>query len=194
MKIFIAGASGVIGARLVSLLRDAGHEVVGMTRSPAKVDLLRNLGAEPVVCDVYDASALNAAMISADPEVVIHQITDLPDDQLSISEFGRANATIRRTGTRNLLDAARAAGAVRFIAQSVAWTIPGDGGVAVDDLERMVLDDGGVVVRYGRFYGPKTYHQNELPPAPRIHIDEAARRTLEALDTEASILTVDEGI
>jgi len=192
MKIFIAGASGVIGVRLVPLLRNADHEVVGMTRSSAKVDLLRNLGAEPVVCDVYDASALNAALISADPEVVMHQITDLPDDELSITAFGRANAMIRRTGTRNLLDAARAAGAVRFIAQSVAWTIPGDGGAAVEDLERMVLDEGGVIVRYGRFYGPNTYHQNELPPVPRIHIDEAARRTLEALDTEASILTVDE--
>jgi len=80
--------------------------------------------------------------------------------------------------------------AVRFVAQSVAWTIPGDGGAAVEDLERMVLEDGGVVVRYGRFYGPDTYYEDSPPLTPRIHVDNAARRTLEALVTTSSLLTL----
>jgi len=80
MKIFLAGASSVLGVRLVPLLNEAGHDVVGMTRTPAKAEHLRDLGAAPVVCDVFDASALNAAMMTADPEVVMHYVTDLPDD------------------------------------------------------------------------------------------------------------------
>ncbi|HEY4203465.1 MAG TPA: NAD(P)H-binding protein, partial [Xanthobacteraceae bacterium] len=78
MRIFLAGASGAIGQRLAPLLRDAGHHVTGTTRSAAKLDRLRRLGVEPVVVDVFDAAALTHAVGSARPDVVIHQLTDLP--------------------------------------------------------------------------------------------------------------------
>lgn len=101
-----------------------------------------------------------------------------------------ANARMRRQGTRNLLAAAEAAGATRFIAQSVAWQIPGDGGAAVEEHERAVLDSSGVVIRYGQFYGPGTYFESELPPPPRVHVDDAARRTVPALEEPSGVLVV----
>ncbi|MGZ4376009.1 MAG: epimerase, partial [Gaiellaceae bacterium] len=139
-----------------------------------------------------DAAAVRDAVIAAHADCVMSQITDLPDDVNGIARFGVANSRIRREGTRNLLSAASAAGVDRFIAQSVAWTIPGDGGVAVADLEGMVLDAGGIVVRYGQFYGPGTYYDECPATGPCIHIDDAARRTLDALTTKASILTLTE--
>ncbi len=145
MRIFLAGASGVIGVRLVPLLVADGHEVAGMTRSPGKAEGLRALGAEPVVCDVFDLDALSAAVRAFGPDVVLHELTDLPDDPGRISEMAAANNRIRREGTRNLLAAAKAAGAPRFVAQSIAWQIPGDGGAAVEEHERAVLGAGGVV-------------------------------------------------
>jgi uncharacterized protein YbjT (DUF2867 family) len=148
MRIFLAGASGVIGVRLVPLLVSEGHEVAGMTRSPQKVEVLRELGAEPVVCDVFDASALIEAVKAFRPELVMQQLTDLPDEVDRIPEFAGRNNRIRTEGTRNLLAAARAAGTTRFLAQSIAWTPP-RGGEAVAEHERLVLDAGGVVVRYG---------------------------------------------
>jgi nucleoside-diphosphate-sugar epimerase len=119
----------------------------------------------------------------------MHQLTDLPDDEARLREWRGANARIRRQGTRNLLAAASAAGVERVLAQSVAWTIAGDGGAAVEEMEQMVLAAGGVVVRYGQFYGPGTYHPNE-PPPPRIHVDAAALRTVELLDAPTGIVTV----
>jgi nucleoside-diphosphate-sugar epimerase len=190
VRIFLAGASGVIGRRLVPLLVDAGHEVAAMTRSAANVDLLDELGAEPVVCDVFDAERLAGEVTAFAPEMVMHQLTDLPDDAVRIGEFGTANARVRREGTRNLLAAAGVAGAERFLAQSVAWELPGDGGAAVAEMERMVLGAGGVVVRYGQFYGPGTYHETRLPPPPRIAVDVAARRTLDLLASPSGLVTV----
>lgn len=190
MRVFVAGASGVIGVRLVPLLLAAGHDVAGMTRTPTKAQQLRALGAEPVVCDVFDLDALCAIVDSFGAEAVLHELTDLPDDRARIPELGAANARMRREGTSNLLAAAKAAGASRFVAQSVAWSLPGDGGAAVDEHERAVLDAGGVVVRYGRFYGPGTYFESELPPAPRVHVDEAARRTLPAIEERSRVLVI----
>lgn len=184
MRVFLAGASGVIGVRVVPLLVEAGHEVAGMTRSPEKAPTLRSLGAEPVVCDVYDLDALSRAVVSFAPHLVLHQLTDLPDDLAEVGRFAAANARIRREGTRNLLTAARAAGASRFVAQSVAWELPGEGGAARAELERSVVGAGGVVLRYGRFYGPGTFYDTALPEPPRVHVDEAARRTVELLDAE----------
>jgi nucleoside-diphosphate-sugar epimerase len=188
VRIFLAGASGVIGRRLVPLLVESGHEVAGMTRTPAKADTLLGLGAEPVVCDVYDAGRLGEAVVDFGPELVMHQLTDLPDEEASIAG-SNANARMRREGTRNLLAAARAARAARFLAQSVAWDPPGEGAHAKADLERLTLEAGGVVLRYGRFYGPGTYH-DEPPAPPRIHIDEAARRTVELLHVPSGIHAV----
>jgi uncharacterized protein YbjT (DUF2867 family) len=193
MRIFLAGATGVIGMRLLPLLLARGHRVAGMTRSPQKADTIRELGAEPIICDVFDAAALENAVVSFRPDAVLHELTDLPDDEASIPAFGAANARIRREGTRNLLAAARAAGAGRFFAQSVAWPLAGDAGTAAEELERSVLAAGGVVLRYGQFYGPGTYYEQAPPPPPRVHVDEAARRTVEALDAPSGVLEVVEG-
>jgi nucleoside-diphosphate-sugar epimerase len=141
---------------------------------------------------VFDASALTAAVAAFRPELVMHQLTDLPDEVDRIPEFAAGNNRIRTKGTRNLLAAMREAGASRFLAQSIAWTPPA-GGEAVAEHERMVLEAGGVVVRYGTFYGPGTYSGAErIPPPPRIHIDEAARRTVALLDAPSGVTVVSE--
>jgi uncharacterized protein YbjT (DUF2867 family) len=194
VRVFVAGASGVIGKRIVRLLVAAGHDVGAMTRSPGKAAALGELGAEPVVCDVYDAGALAQAVTLFAPDAVVHELTDLPDDVGRIGESGVANARIRREGTRNLVAAAQAAGAGRFAAQSVAWTISGDGGAAVRELEDAVLGIGGIVLRYGQFYGPETYYEDTLPLPPRVHVDEAAERTDAALMAgEPGIVTIVDG-
>jgi uncharacterized protein YbjT (DUF2867 family) len=187
VRIFVAGATGVIGIRLLPLLVGDGHHVAGMTRSAQKAREIRALGAEPVVCDVFDAGRLEAAVVSFRPNVVLHELTDLPDDAALAFESRDANARIRREGTRNLLAAARAARAERFLAQSVAWRLPGESGAAVEELEGSVLEAGGVVLRYGRLYGPGTYYEEGRPPPPRVHVDEAARRTVEALDAPSGV-------
>jgi len=189
VRLFLAGASGVLGVRLVPLLVANGHVVAGMTRSPGKAQRLRALGAEPVVCDVYDAAALQKAVTAFRPEVVMHQLTDLPDDEADLADAGDANARMRREGTRNVVAAAEGAGARRFLAQSVAWELTGAGAAAKERLERAVLGVGGVVLRYGRFYGSGTYHA-EPPDPPRIQIDEAARRTATLLDAPSGIVEV----
>jgi nucleoside-diphosphate-sugar epimerase len=193
MRIFLAGATGVIGVRLVPLLVAAGHQVAGMTRTPEKTELVRDLGAEPVLCDVYDAARLTEAVTAFAPELVMHQLTDLPDDLKRLALHMRRNNRIRTEGTRNLLAAARAAGAERIIAQSIAFTPPG-AVRAVKRHERMVLDAGGLVLRYGWLYGPGTYSKSprRIPP-PRIHVEEAARRTAELLDAPGpSVVVVSE--
>jgi nucleoside-diphosphate-sugar epimerase len=189
VRIFLAGATGVIGVRLVPLLVGAGHEVAGMTRSRDKADLVRSLGAEPVICDVYDADALAAAVAEFEPGMVMHQLTDLPDDVEQLKDFASRNDRIRTEGTRNLVAAARAAGAPRFLAQSIAWRPPGRTEI-VEEHERLVLDAGGVVVRYGQLYGPGTFYEDRIPPPPRVQIDEAARATVPLLDAESGIVEV----
>lgn len=190
MRVFLAGATGVIGTRLMPLLVAHGHHVAGMTRSPEKADVVRASRAEPVVCDVFDTEAVRAAVVDFGADAVVHQITDLPDDRARLPECRAANARIRREGTRNLLAAASAAGATRFVAQSIAWRPPGEDGAAVEEFERMVLDAAGVVVRYGQFYGPGTYFAQDRPSPPRVHLDEAARRTLPTLDMAAAVVTI----
>jgi nucleoside-diphosphate-sugar epimerase len=187
VRIFVAGATGVIGQRLVPLLVEAGHEVAGMSRSPERAGVLRSLGATPVVCDVFDGAGLERVVVEYRPDMVMHQLTDLPDDPAQIRESAAANARIRREGTTNLLAAAASAGATRFLAQSVAWELPGEGEAAAREMERMVLDAGGVVVRYGQFYGPGTYHSRP-PDGPRIAIDDAARRTLDVLTAASGVV------
>jgi len=188
MRVFIAGATGVIGIRLVPILVADGHAVTGMTRSERKADALRALGAEPAICDVYDIDALREVVVSADADAVVHLLTDLPDDMSEIEGFTDANARIRREGTRNLLAAADAAGVSRFLAESLAARPDGVAGEAVDELERSVLAVDGVVLRYGWLYGPDTYHERELPDPPRIHVDEAARRTALELEHGAGVI------
>jgi nucleoside-diphosphate-sugar epimerase len=190
MRVFLAGATGVIGLPLTRFLIEAGHSVAGMTRTSSKAALIRDLGARPVVCDVYDAAGLTRAVVDFAPDAVIHELTDLPDDISQLRDASANNARIRRDGTRNLLAAAKAAGATRFIAQSVAWDLSGDGGAAKQELETAVLGADGIVVRYGMFYGPGTYHEHDRPERPRIHVDEAARRTADLLDASSGIVEI----
>lgn len=187
MRIFLAGATGVIGIRLVPLLVAQGHKLAGMTRSNDKAESLSALGADPIVCDVFDMESLSKAIIDFHPDLIIHQLTDLPDDTAEIGS-GAANSRMRRQGTRNLLTAAKLGGVHQFIAQSIAWDLPNDGGAAVGEHERAVLDAGGTVIRYGRFYGPGTFFESELPPPPHISIDQAARRTLVALGAQSGVI------
>jgi nucleoside-diphosphate-sugar epimerase len=187
MRVFVAGASGVIGLRLLPLLVAAGHEVAAMTRSPQKLERLHDLGAVPVVCDVFDAEALREVVAAFQPEAVVNELTDLPDQPTTTNE---ANVRMRREGTRNLLAAAKAAGASRFVAQSIAWQLAGDAGAAVRELEQLVLAADGVVLRYGRLYGPGTYYESEMPQPPRVHVDQAARCTVPALDAASGIVEV----
>ena len=120
----------------------------------------------------------------------MHQLTDLPHDPARIDETAALNARIRREGTSNLLAAARAAGAPQFIAQSVAWQLSGEAAASIADHESLVLASDGVVLRYGRFYGPGTYYERKLPEHPRVHVDDAAHRTVAALGSEPGILTI----
>jgi hypothetical protein len=162
-----------------------------MTRSPHKADLLRELGAVPVVCDVFDAEALARALAGFGPEVVFHQLTDLPDDAGDIAKLGGRNDRMRSEGTRNLLAASAAAGAGRVIAQSISWELPGGHRRAVAAAhERAVLQAGGVVIRYGQLWGPGTYYPSAPPDPPRIHVDDAARQTLPALDAPPGLTIV----
>ena len=191
MRIYFAGASGVIGSRLLPLLIDAGHTVGAMTRSAEKAGRLASMGAQPIICDVFDRSALTSAVRSFSPDLVLHELTDLPDDLENLPEESLLNARIRFEGTRNLLDAMEGLDQTKIVAQSVAWPMrPGPEADAVASLEEAVLAANGVVLRYGRFYGPGTYYEGELPPAPRVHLDIAAARTLEALDAPPGIMRV----
>ena len=190
-RIYLAGASGVIGSRLVPLLVDAGYTVGAMTRSSEKAARLASLGTEPIVCDVFDRGALTTAVRSFSPDLVLHELTDLPDAVEDLSKAGLLNARIRVEGTRNLIDAMNGLDEPKIVAQSIAWTPdPGPGADAVTSLEQAVLAANGVVLRYGAFYGPGTYYEGELPAAPRVHIDTAAARTVAALDARSGILTV----
>lgn len=187
MKTFLAGASGAVGRRLVPMLREAGHDVVGMTRSESKLELLRSLGAEPVMCDAFDRDGLMSAVEAAQPEVVIHELTDIPRaiDPRKIDEQFATNDRLRREGTRNLVDAALAASAKRMIAQSISFAYAPEGrGLraendplnlaapepmrrtveALRDLEEAVTETEGIdglVLRYGHFYGPGTTYASD---------------------------------
>ena len=190
-RIFLAGASGVIGQRLIPLLVAEGHTVAGMTRSASKADLLASLGAEPVVVEVFEREALVAAVVAFKPDIVLNELTDLPDDLANIGAHNELNARIRTEGNQNIIDAARAVGSPKLLAQTVAWELPdGPDARAVKDLESSVLAEGGVVLSYGQFYGPGTYNPDKLPERPRVHIDVAASRTVEALSAARGIVTI----
>jgi nucleoside-diphosphate-sugar epimerase len=205
-RIFLAGAAGVIGRRLTPLLLAHGHSVWAATRSPDNGEFLRKLCARPVVVDVFDAEALATAVLEAKPDIVIHQLTDLAavHDPANCSSALARNARIREEGTRNLVAAARKAGAQRLIAQSIAWAyapgprpfredhpldLNGEGDRlvsvrGVEALERQVLGASpmeGVVLRYGRLYGPGS--GTDAPPSPpSVHADAAAYAALLASD------------
>jgi nucleoside-diphosphate-sugar epimerase len=207
--IFVAGASGVVGLRVVRLLHDAGFVVHGTTRSAGKSDALRRAGAIPVIVDVFDERALSEQMTLARPSIVMHQLTDLarPSEGVFAADAIAANARIRRDGTRSLIAAARAAGVERIIAQSIAWAyaegpLPHTEADSLDTkaegvraisvsgvaaLEDQVLGSpplDGVVLRYGRFYGPDTGADRADDPA--VHVDAAAHAALLATECVTS--------
>jgi len=199
MRVFLAGATGVIGRRLVRLLRDAGIAVTGTTRMPAKGRALSTLGATPVVVDVFDAEALARAVAAAQPDVIVHQLTDLPSapGTPGYPEALERNARLRIEGTRNLMAAATSAGVGRVVTQSIAFVYaPGEGirreedalDTAADGARArtvaavLALEDAtlntpgidGIVLRYGFLYGPGTWY--EAPPQPpALHVDAAAQ-------------------
>jgi NAD dependent epimerase/dehydratase family len=190
-RVYLAGASGVIGIRLVPLLVAAGYTVGAMTRASEKAGRLAALGAEPIVCDVFDRTALTQAVHSFSPDLILHELTDLPDAVEDLPKARLLNARIRVEGTANLIHAMAGLNRPKIVAQSIAWpSEPGLPADAVASLEDAVLAADGVVIRYGAFYGPGTYYEDEMPSAPRIHIDTAAVRTLEALDAPSGIMTV----
>ncbi len=183
MRIFVAGATGAVGRRLVPLLVSAGHSVVGLTRSPQKAADIRAAGGEAVVADGLDAAAVRAAVVAAQPDVIVHEMTDLTGAS-DLRAFDRTFATsnhLRTQGTDNLLAAAKAAGVRRFVAQSYCgWPYARVGGPvkseddpldpdpplefrrtldAIRHLEHAVTqstETEGVVLRYGSFYGEGT--------------------------------------
>jgi nucleoside-diphosphate-sugar epimerase len=177
MRVFLAGASGAIGTRLVPQLVDRGHEVIGTSRSPGKAERLRALGAEPVALDLLDRAAVRRAVLEAEPDAIVHQATALADLNFSRNfdrTFTKTNR-LRTEGTDALLAAAREARVRRFVAQSFASfrTAREGGWVKTEDdpldpappaksresmaamryLEEVVTDAGGIALRYGIFYG-----------------------------------------
>ena len=203
MRVFLAGAGGVIGRQLTPLLVKMGHQVAGTTRSADKAGAIRAMGAEPVVVDVFDAEALKRAVAAAKPDAVIHQLTDLAYGPNSphYQESLKRNARIRVEGTPNLAAAAKAAGVRRLIAQSIAFIYaqgpgarvetdpmaPAEGAMAstipaVKALEDAVLAmPEGIVLRYGYFYGPGTWSPDGPGRRPCVNLDAAAHVAANAL-------------
>jgi nucleoside-diphosphate-sugar epimerase len=208
MKIFLAGASGAIGRRLTPLLLAEGHQVTGMTRNPQTARALEAAGLIAVVVDVYQANALRRIVMNARPEIVIHQLTDLPHafDEAELAASPPRNARIRVEGTRNLIAAAQAASVRRFIVQSIAFGYASgvepyaesdplnlaDGprvgtmrGAA--NMEEQVLASGmqAIVLRYGLLYGPGTWSEGPGRKPP-LHVDAAAHAALLAVTRGAT--------
>ena len=216
MRVLLAGATGVVGRGLLPLLVEGGHEVVGLTRTAEGAEVVRERGAGAVVADVYDPAGLTAAVASAAPEVVVHQLTDLGGRDTT------ANAEIRRTGTRHLVDAAKAAGVRRIVAQSISWAYEPGAGPAVEStpldlgageprltnvlgvaaLEEAVRElPEWVVLRYGLFHGPGTWYSRGglMTTAPLVangdvtsfvHVDDAAEAAVAALSWPTGAVNV----
>lgn len=212
MRILLAGATGVVGRRLVPALVAEGHHVTAVTRRADRVAALRAAGANAAVVDVRDGAALTTAVRDVAPEVVVHQLTDLGTGDPA------ANAALRETGTRHLVDAALAAGTRRIVAQSIAWAYAAGDGPAdedtpldVDAAEPRSTSVRGVValetavrqapewvlLRYGMFYGPDTWFSADGQRAVDaregrlvangdltsfLHVDDAAAAAVAALD------------
>jgi nucleoside-diphosphate-sugar epimerase len=202
-SVFIAGATGVIGSRLTPLLLAAGYAVHALTRDAAKARDLETRGVHAVVGDVFDAGAVRDAVASAQPELVIHQLTDLPhsrDERGDPAALAR-NARIRIEGTQHLVDAALESGAKRMLAQSIAFayadgpephveTDPLDPATrgSVITLERLVLESPpliGTVLRYGSLYGSGTWFDEPAGNVP-VQIDAAVRATMLAIERGAT--------
>jgi len=185
MKVFIAGATGAIGKPLVKLLIERGYQVFGMTRSQEKSEELKSLGAEPIVADALDSDAVNSAVTRSKPDVVIEQLTSLPQNYTpeEMQAADAMNTRLRVEGGSNLQRAAETAGTELYLVQSAGFFYaPGDGladestpfasgatpfieGVVntFSQIENRVLNSSalrGIALRYGMFYGPVTWYEN----------------------------------
>ena len=213
MRVFVAGGSGSIGLPLVRALVEAGHQVTALTRSPSKQLALQALGATPAVADALDPAALRTAVLAARPTHVIHQLTALPKNGgvRRASDLAATNQ-LRIDGTRNLIDAAVAAGAKRIVVGSFA-PMQGlrnatgdlrDGVAAVESMEAQTLEASragrieGIVLRYGLFYAPDNPATQQMMALARrrmlpivrgdnsllpcIHVADAVSATVAALD------------
>ena len=223
MRVLVAGATGAIGTRLVPLLVERGHEVIGSSRSPERADRLRALGAEPVALDLLDATSVQEAVAAARPDAIVHQATALTGLR-DFRNFDRSFAVtnrLRTEGTDALLVAAHESGVSRFVAQSFAgWPSAREGGpvkseedpldphpvpstrathAAIRHVERAVTEAGGVVLRYGGFYGSPEDAQLEAARKRRfpivgdgggvwsfVHLEDAAAATALALERGAT--------
>ncbi len=177
MRVFVAGAGGALGTRLVPRLIDRRHEVIGSFRSPASAERVRSLGAQPIALDLLDARAVRKAVLEAQPDAIVHQATALSGVRFSKHldrSFAQTNR-LRTDGTDALLAAARETGVARFVAQSFAnLRYAREGGpvkreddpldptppagmtqtaAAMSYLDRAVTEAGGIALRYGNFYG-----------------------------------------
>ena len=197
-KVFVAGASGVIGRSLCKMLIEDGLSVYGTTRSENKVAMLKELGVEPIVVDVYDEKKLEEALTTIQPKIVIHQLTDLPAglNPDKMKEALVSNAKLREIGTKNLVSASIKAGVEKMIAQSIAFvyepsTLPyteespllnfedplyGTTSKAVASLEEQVLNAPfiGIVLRNGLLYGEGTGFDAPVDFVPPVHVEAAA--------------------
>jgi nucleoside-diphosphate-sugar epimerase len=197
-RVFVAGAGGVIGGKLCPLLVNDGWSVFGTTRSQDRTAVLQAIGVNPVIVDVFDESTLRRVVAESKADVIIQQLTDLPPglDPTKMVEARARNDRIREIGTRNLVAAAIAAGVKRMIAQSIAFAYaPGpmpydedcildvaaaDDAIAqraraVSSLEQQVLGAplAGIILRYGKLYGPGTGFDSPPSGGP-LHVDAAA--------------------
>lgn len=187
-SVFVAGATGAVGVPLLKLLVQTGlYRVFGTTRDGKKADLVKSLGASPVIVDVYDPDKLKHEMQLVKPDIVIHQLTDLPFGlpKESMDSALQRNARIRDEGTRNLIDSIRAVGAEQFLVQSIGFAYSEgptphseeepNGTENLRAFEEMALASGSntKIMRYGLFYGPRTGFDRVEQPC-RVHVEAAA--------------------
>jgi nucleoside-diphosphate-sugar epimerase len=204
MRVFVAGGNGALGKPLLPLLVADGHTVVASTRKADAATAIEQAGAEASVVDVFDADALSTVMAGLRPEVIVHLVTDLayPAGRSLTDEQLARTAHVREVGTQNLVAGAVAAGTGRIVAASICWLYTsGDEPHGEEDsiepvgapatavrrgvlrLERQVLRDrrfDGLVLRFGRLYGPGTWAESADTP-PTVHVDDAARALASAV-------------
>ncbi|HDR4698769.1 NAD(P)-dependent oxidoreductase [Bacillus cereus] len=220
MKIFVAGATGVIGRSLLPMLIKNGHTVFAMIRNTSQVEAMKRVGAIPVIADVFNREAVFSVLEETNPDVVIHQLTSLSSWNFE------DNAKIRTKGTRNLVDAAKNVGVQKIIAQSISWAYePGDTFATEKDslhitasMPRQVTVNGilklekavtelpeSVILRYGTLYGLGTWYaenglianqvrNNEIIASDGIssfiHVEDAARATMLSLNWPSGIINI----
>jgi nucleoside-diphosphate-sugar epimerase len=219
VRVLVAGASGVVGSLVVRRLISDAHEVFGTTRRPERLNVLAAAGASGIVMDALDRESVERAVRETAPDVLIHELTDLAGFDFS------GTARLRVEGTRNLVDAVLVSGVTRMIAQSISWAY-GPGEVpateeeplasdpstgaplfpSINSLEAAVLElTGGIVMRYGLFYGPGTWYAGDGPQAANarqgvvmattaktsfVHVDDAASATVAALSWPPGVVNI----